>query len=286
MPSKNILKLLASLLRIATYFIFLLLILLKIAFTIFLALILLTSLITAALIFASSILKLNMILILSFLLFPGLIVGFSVLFKRTINKSESTCSDKSRPTNRDFYKNTDDSRRLHFHGYSASDIEIEYSNYLYSIQTISTLNSEDYKTPIGNHVSKQNYSSAIENIDSYSLRTTNINDIFGLFYRTTSRIIDSVKDYESEHEDVRHSEEEIQNSKKNLKSMFEDIYKNIHHLEKNIKSLSEDCHQLENYLSNKNTKLYVDIRDFLKELKKFDNFYLFGDIHCIGGVRA
>ncbi|CAG8819653.1 5647_t:CDS:1, partial [Dentiscutata erythropus] len=55
---------------------------------------------------------------------------------------------------------------------------------------------------------------------------------------------------------------------------------------KNIKSLSEDCRQLENYLSDKNTKLYVNIRDFLKELKKFDNFYLLGDIHCIGGVRA
>ncbi|CAG8818698.1 26146_t:CDS:1, partial [Dentiscutata erythropus] len=130
---------------------------------------------------------------------------------------------------------------LHFHGYSASNIEIEYSNYLYSIQTTSTLNSEDYKTPIGNHGLKQNYSSAIENIVLYYLRTTNMNDTFGLFYRTTSRIIDSVKDYESELEDVRHSEEEIQNSRKNLKSMFEDIYEDIRHLEKNIKSLSEDC---------------------------------------------
>ncbi|CAG8628889.1 28012_t:CDS:1 [Dentiscutata erythropus] len=113
-----------------------------------------------------------------------------------------------------------------------------------------------------------------------------MNNTFGLFYRTTSRMIDSVKDYKLELEDVCHSEEEIQNSKKNIKSMFEDIYEDIRHLEKNIKSLSEDCRQLENYLSDKNTKLYIDIRDFLKELKKFDNFYLLGDVHCIGGVRA
>ncbi|CAG8845113.1 20967_t:CDS:1, partial [Racocetra persica] len=68
-------------------------------------------------------------------------------------------------------------------GYSASYIEIEYSNYLYSIfQTMVTLNSKDYKTPNDNYALKQdNYSLAIENIDSYSiyefqLKTTKMND--------------------------------------------------------------------------------------------------------------
>ncbi|KAF0433856.1 hypothetical protein F8M41_004983 [Gigaspora margarita] len=59
---------------------------------------------------------------------------------------------------------------LHYGGYSASYIEIEYSNYLYSIfqslQTTSTLNSKDYKTLNGNHIQQDN-SSAIENADSY-----------------------------------------------------------------------------------------------------------------------
>ncbi|CAG8806699.1 17402_t:CDS:2 [Gigaspora margarita] len=137
---------------------------------------------------------------------------------------------------------------LYYGGYSASYIEIKYSNYLYSkfqsLQTMSTLNSKDYKTPNGNHI-KQDYSLAKKNIDSYlsyefqSLRTTNMNDTF-----------------------------------------------DICHLEQNIESLRRDSRQFKNYLSDENTKLKVDIRDFLKELKKFDNFYLLGDIRVIGSVRA
>ncbi|CAG8637172.1 22165_t:CDS:1 [Cetraspora pellucida] len=75
--------------------------------------------------------------------------------------------------NNQFYKVTSPENLiidLHYSAYSASYIEIEYSNYLYSIfqsiQTMLTLNSEDYKTPNNNHLLKQdNYSLAIENIN-------------------------------------------------------------------------------------------------------------------------
>ncbi|CAG8737505.1 26294_t:CDS:2, partial [Racocetra persica] len=94
---------------------------------------------------------------------------------------------------------------LHYSGYSASYIEIEYFNYLYSIfqsiQTTLTLNSEDYKTSNENHLLKQdNYSLAIENIDSYL-----IYEIQPTFSNKISMLNDTI----IEAKDIRDSVEEV-----------------------------------------------------------------------------
>ena len=79
-------------LKLSTIFSSFIFLLLKIVCTIFLILIFLTFLIFASL---------NMIRILPFFFFSGLVVWFSVLFTRTIYKYESICSDKDRLTNKD-----------------------------------------------------------------------------------------------------------------------------------------------------------------------------------------
>ncbi|CAG8441999.1 hypothetical protein C2G38_2234706 [Gigaspora rosea] len=195
---------------------------------------------------------------------------------------------------------------LHYRGYSASDIEIKYPNYLYSIfqflQTTSTsLNSEDYKTPKGNHVLKQDYSSAIENIDSYliyefqSLQATKTNDA-DLFNCITFRMNEINMLYDT-----------IENIKLQLKELrvlveasvkeSEDLPKKFAHseedLEKDLKSLHVDhCQFKEEWtLLNKNRRVEND--KIRKEFDDLDNFYKFGEriiinrgVHCINGVRA
>ncbi|RIB00003.1 hypothetical protein C2G38_2236091 [Gigaspora rosea] len=98
-----------------------------------------------------------MIPIPSLLLFPGLVVGFSVLFMSTIYKSESICSDNSEKSEGRLSTNDEDSYlvyktilhdnttkrhsleppspnenriiSLHYSDYSPSDIEILFSEF-------------------------------------------------------------------------------------------------------------------------------------------------------------
>ncbi|CAG8792778.1 2784_t:CDS:2, partial [Dentiscutata erythropus] len=168
---------------------------------------------------------------------------------------------------------------LHYRGYSASDIEIKYSNYLYSIfqflQTTSTsLNSEDYKTPKGNHVLKQDYSSAIENINSYliyefqSLQATKTNDADCITFRMNeiNMLYDTIENIKLQLKELRVLvEASVKES--------EDLLKKFAHSEEDLKIPTR-----------------VENDKIRKEFDDLDNFYKFGEhiiinggVHCING---
>ncbi|CAG8854875.1 27884_t:CDS:2, partial [Gigaspora margarita] len=94
----------------------------------------------------------------------------------------------------------------HYRGYSASEIEIEYSIFQ-SLQTTSTLNSENYKTPNGNHVIKPDYSSAIENIDSYELQASKMNDTTAFSMKEINTLND-IENIKSQLKEIRDSIED------------------------------------------------------------------------------
>ncbi|CAG8693328.1 6433_t:CDS:2 [Gigaspora margarita] len=121
----------------------------------------------------------------SLLLFPGLVLGFSVLFTSTIYKSESTCSDKGRPTNEVFYKNTDDSRPLE--ASNRLNQELKSSEQLKSNQFNST-SKLNINHIIINKTKVSNYEAAdkIENYEEKKYTIDNKNFIINKFLKYLS----------------------------------------------------------------------------------------------------
>ncbi|CAG8539740.1 10660_t:CDS:1 [Gigaspora margarita] len=162
---------------------------------------------------------------------------------------------------------------LHYGGYSASYIEIEYSNYLYSIfqslRTMSTLNSDDYKTPNGNHVLKQDNSLAIENIGSYliyefqSLQTTKINDAITFNMNKISMLNDMITNIETQLKDIRDSVEEGIN-------LSEEII-NIEMIQQNLIDATNasigECNEFESLYLNTICK---DVNILMKGISEFN----------------
>ncbi|CAG8824673.1 24596_t:CDS:1, partial [Gigaspora margarita] len=171
---------------------------------------------------------------------------------------------------------------LHYGGYSASYIEIEYSKYLYSIfqslQAKSTFNSKYYKTPNENHVLKQDDSSAITNVDSYliyefqSERATKINDTITFSMNEISMLNDTITNIGAQLKDIRDSVEESINLLEE-KINIDGIQQKIMH------DINRECNKFEIlYL----TPICKEVKILLEEVEKF-NIRLYGAYEI--GVR-
>ncbi|CAG8853987.1 23913_t:CDS:2, partial [Gigaspora margarita] len=135
---------------------------------------------------------------------------------------------------------------------------IEYSKYLYSIfqslQATSTFNSKYYKTPNGNHVLKQDNSSAITYVDSYliyefqSEQATKINDAITFSMNEISMLNDAIINIEAQLKDIRDS-----------------VEKSINLLEENINI--DECNEFEIlYLK----PIRKEVKILLEEVEKFN----------------
>ncbi|CAG8484558.1 17763_t:CDS:2 [Gigaspora margarita] len=110
---------------------------------------------------------------------------------------------------------------LHYRGYSASDIEIKYSNYLYSIRTTTNAQSVSNTKNFDNLETTTNDQdvSKTKNDNSSNIECTHA-EVISLHYLSIQVVNIPVNDHETIHENVANFEkvDKLNNSKNDLKS--------------------------------------------------------------------
>ncbi|CAG8709004.1 3006_t:CDS:2, partial [Gigaspora margarita] len=207
------------------------------------------------------------------LLFPGLVVGFSVLFTRTIYKSESTCSDKSRPTNEVFYKNTDDSRRSSERKFIFHKINKEIDDFT---PNKSLFNHHDKFKDV---LSKES-STPIFDSESNQFNTTTINDTNEIFESTSYQFNHHNKDDLSKYTNKSSNQIFESTSDHDTKEISKTIAKNKNNdpnSETNNKSESVNSYDEEKYKSALNYFKNLTCNEFISHGENYDKKYVEDD---------